>query len=75
MFMIVNVSLRLDYIRDSEWHCSVSKVYRNLVFGGDARDALVGHYTRAKVAVQHDRGAFGNCQNVAVVKECLKKKV
>ena len=41
---------------------------------GDARDALVGHYTRAKVAVQHDRGAFGNCQNVAVVKECLKKK-
>ena len=42
---------------------------------GDARDALVGHYTRAKVAVQHDRGAFGNCQNVAVVKECLKKKV
>ena len=45
------------------------------MFGGDARDALVGHYTRAKVAVQHDRGAFGNCQNVAVVKECLKKKV
>ena len=43
--------------------------------GGDARDALVGHYTRAKVAVQHDRGAFGNCQNVAIVKECLKKKV
>ena len=42
---------------------------------GDARDALVGHYTRAKVAVQHDRGAFGNCQSVAVVKECLKKKV
>ena len=43
----------------------------------DARDALENHYTRAQVAVWHDRDAFANCPSwnaAAVVRECLNKK-